>query len=249
MRTKLFKFPEKFLKNKVICGFSNKLHGNLSFKRGHVNEVVENRKKFLNSLGIQLNNVVAMQEVHNDHIYIVKNKDKGRGAFSKTNWVEGVDGLLTKKKDVFLFGTFADCLPIFFFDPERKVVGIAHVGWRGVVLNICKKMLLAMYNTFQCNPQDILTIIGPSIGECCFEVQGDILSEFENSKNYIIKRNNRIFINLQQVCFEQMRECRITKQNIYISNICTSCNNDIYSSYRKDRNKTTGMGGVIGLKK
>jgi len=213
--------------------------------------VVKNRKSFLKILSIKLDDVVAMQEVHSNHIYIAEAKDKGKGAFSKADWIENVDGLLTREKDVFLFGTFADCLPIFFLDPKRQVVGLAHAGWRGVSLNICEQMISKMRYVFQCSPKDILVSIGPSIGPCCFEIQEDILPDFKDFRfreDIIIRKNNRIFIDLWQICFDQLKEMEVSEGNIEISEICTSCEKDIYSSHRRDKENTITMGGVIGIK-
>lgn len=235
---------------RTILGFSKRINDNLSFK--NINslkeevQVTKRRKKFLKKLGINLNNIIAMEGVHSKKVYLVTSKDKGRGAFSKKDWIFGVDGLLTGEPNLYLLGTFADCLPIYFWDPIKKVVGLAHAGWRSVVKNIAGEMTKKMIKNFGSSPQDISIYIGPSIGPCCFEVKDEVLKKFRKMpESLILKKKNKFFIDLQKTCFNQLKKLGLLTKNLKKTNICTCCQKE-YFSYRRE-GKTSGMIAVVGF--
>ena len=84
--------------------------------------------------------------------------------------IEDCDGMVTDLPDVALTSTHGDCIPLYAYDPDRKVIGLAHAGWRGTVDGIAAALALTMIKTYGCDPADIRTVVGPGIGRCCFEV-------------------------------------------------------------------------------
>ena len=76
----------------------------------------------------------------------------------------GVDALVTDVPGVLLFLLFADCVPVYFYDPAHRAVGIAHSGWRGADRNIARATLRAMTDAFGTQPSACLAAIGPCIG-------------------------------------------------------------------------------------
>lgn len=85
------------------------------------------------------------------------------------------DAVITKQKGLFIGVRVADCVPILLCDPEKQVVAAVHAGWRGTAQAILKKTLQTFYETFFSNPADILVAIGPSIRQCCYEVDGEVI--------------------------------------------------------------------------
>ena len=83
-----------------------------------------------------------------------------------------VDGLVTDEPGLCLTTFYADCVPLFFLDPVKKVIGLSHSGWRGTVGKIGKKTVEVMRSEYGCHPEDILAAIGPSICQTCYEVSG-----------------------------------------------------------------------------
>ncbi|MBU0648109.1 peptidoglycan editing factor PgeF [Patescibacteria group bacterium] len=237
--------------NNIITAMSDRLMGDLSFKKNTLAEkVVENRKKFLVGLGVDMDRMVAMEEVHGDRIEVVDESYMGRGVYSKDDWIEGVDGMITAMREVFLFGTFADCLPVYFFDPTRRIVGLAHAGWRGLLKDIGGKMVKKMRDEFGVDPENIEVLVGPSIGRCCFEVKEDVLSEFAAIKHrdkWRTEKNKKIYIDLQYICRAQLIEAGVLLENILIGSDCTFCNKK-YFSYRRDKKNNGIMGAVVGMR-
>jgi YfiH family protein len=72
--------------------------------------------------------------------------------------------------------SFADCAPIFLFDPVNNAIGLGHAGWRGTVEDLPGAMVRKMTAEFGSYPADLIAGIGPSIGRCCYEVDEPVIS-------------------------------------------------------------------------
>jgi YfiH family protein len=94
----------------------------------------------------------------------------------------------------------ADCVPILFYDPNKKVIGIAHAGWKGTVSKIARNTVNAMNKNYNSKPKDIIAGIGPAIGPCCYEVKLDVVKKVEksldNGKEIIIVRDGKYYLDL-----------------------------------------------------
>ena len=129
----------------IVHGFSTRLGGvskehlyslNLSFSRGDdYDNVVTNNTRFAKAVGYDFNNRVFSDQVHDVKIYVVTESDKGKGAELK-NTIKGIDGLVTDVKNIPLITFYADCVPLYFYDKSKKIIGLAHSGWKGTVNNI-----------------------------------------------------------------------------------------------------------------
>ena len=177
-----------FEKAGIKHGFSTKLGGvsvgdcatmNLSFTRGDDEKaVLENHRRFAKAVGYPVKNVVLSNQVHETKILRVDEKDCGKGVVRESDII-GIDGLITNDKKVVLMTFFADCVPLFFYDPVKKAIGASHSGWRGSVKRIGEKTVRRMEEEFGSNPKDILAVIGPSICKDCYEVSEDVAAAFQ----------------------------------------------------------------------
>ena len=170
----------------ISHGFSTRIGGmstgcyaqmNLGMQRGDLAENVrENFAIFCGMLGVSPENMVFSRQIHQDHVAVVTAQDRGNGFLrdNKFDLTCGADALITNCEEVVLTLFFADCVPIFLFDPIQNAIGLVHSGWRGTVSQIAAKTVNAMEKAFQSNPADILAGIGPSIGPCCFETKNDV---------------------------------------------------------------------------
>ncbi|MCF6465180.1 peptidoglycan editing factor PgeF [Clostridium sp. Cult2] len=195
---------------------------------------------------ISIDRIVSVNQVHGTNIKIVDSELIN----SKMALSLEVDGLITDIPNVVLTTYHADCVPIYFLDIAKKIIGIAHGGWRGTFDNISGKMIDTMKNKYDSNTKDILVGIGPSIGPCCYEVGKDLGEKFSERYNRfhdIIIRNGKIFLDLWKINYLQIEEKGIPKENIILSNICTSCEIDKFYSYRKEKGTNNRMVAAIGL--
>jgi len=113
------------------------------------------------------------------------------------------DGFLTKLKNVYLCIQVADCIPLFGIAPEKKMVGLLHVGWRGLVSGILTEFLSKVKKEFKVAPQDLMLIMGPHIRGCCYEVSCGVAALFD--RDTLICDKKRIKVNLEKALLKKLR--------------------------------------------
>ena len=176
-------------------------------------------------------NYIAPQQTHSDHVEFVDDRID----------YPNTDGLIITKKNIPIALRFADCTPLIFYDTKQKIGAISHAGWRGTAQKIGPKTILKM----QSNPKDIIAIIGPAIGLCCYEVSDDVrgklLETVKDTTNLIQGKN----VDLKQINKRQLEEIGVVK--IDICPYCTVEDNDKFYSYRKENKTNLRHSAVIKL--
>ena len=163
------------------------------------------------------------------------------------------DAIITNEKNVPLLILTADCVPVVLVDKVNKAVGLVHAGWRGTYGKICSETLQSMKENYNTNTEDVVAIIGPSIGKCCYEVSYDLVEKFSallpnaDEKIYEI-RDEKYYLDLWEINTQILKEFGVLKSNIINMNICTSCNCDRFFSYRKHDKTPKRIGTFIEIK-
>jgi hypothetical protein len=217
--------------------------------------VLANRKWLAASAGFSLDHLVCAEQVHKDAIYEVTLEDKGRGSRLAEDAIPATDGLYTVVPGLLLTSFYADCVPLYFIDSDQKVVGLAHAGWRGTVLEIGPKMVRRFQEQFNSRLQSLQVVIGPAIGPCCYEVDDVVIDALRPNLH---DHNHRLVqpvsvpgkyrIDLKRINAVLLNRAGIPEQNIYQSSLCTSCQNDLFFSYRRDNGQTGRMASFIAIK-
>jgi YfiH family protein len=229
---------------------------NLSFSQGDKRDsVIQNYKIFCDAAGFELESIIATSQDHGDNIRIVEEKDEGVG-ISRPQDRKSVDGLLTNCKGVTLATYHADCTPIYFLDPKKEVIGLAHSGWRGTAKRIAANMIEKMTKNFSCKFEDIICVIGPCIDKCCYEVGEDVYKEFlssaiKNTELFVTKSKkakNKYILDLKEANKQILLQSNIKEKNIFISDICTCCFSDLLFSQRAMGNNRGTLGAFFSLK-
>lgn len=230
----------------VRHGFSTRLGGvsqgtfssmNLSFTRGDDPDAVrENFNRFCAAIGVDPERVVISAQTHTDHVYNATSADCGRGITRERGYTD-VDGLITDEPGVVLCTQYADCVPLFFVDPVRRVVATSHAGWRGTAAGIAAVTAERMVSDYGCCREDILVGIAPSIGKCCFEVDTPVFDAFckvpvFDEGCYTADPNDKFHIDLWEVNRRYLLEVGIRPENITVTDICTKCHSDVLWSHR-----------------
>lgn len=207
----------------------------------------EHKEQLSNIFNIDLDRIINVKQVHKTDILVIDSLHK---LSIETGSME-YDGLITHLSNVLLTTYHADCVPIYFVDRKNKIIGIAHGGWKGTFGNISAKMIDAMMRFYNSKKEDILVAIGPSIGPCCYEVGKDVselfIDRYRDFNDIITNRDGKIYLDLWKVNFLQLKEKGIPKENIILSNICTSCNVGKLYSYRKEKGTDKRMIAGISL--
>lgn len=235
---------------------------NLSFTRGDREEAVkENYRRIAAVLGTKPQHMVATYQTHTTNVIRVTAHERGLGV-TRPKQMTDVDGLLTNEKGVTLLAYFADCVPLYFVDPKKKAIGLAHSGWKGTCNGIGYEMILAMEREFGCAPEDIYVAIGPSICPACYEVGEELLEEFSHSfwprfgsKDSLLlettlfcrKDNGKYHLNLQLANQLIFRKAGILEEHMECTNVCTCCNPKLLFSHRATQGKRGNLCAFLGL--
>lgn len=203
-------------------------------------------KRICKSLNSDYINIVKTNQEHTDEVKTIRkkiNKD-----FMDINLKEyaSTDGLITNKKKFILSTTNADCILLLLFDPVTKTIANIHSGWKGTLQRISTKTVEKMKKEFNCNPNDIICCICPSIRKCHFEVDKDVKEKFEkefqdlgneNLEVIIEKQYNKEKWNIDTVLINKiiLRKLGLKEENIIDSGICSVCNSDLIHSFRVEK--------------
>ncbi len=258
------KYNRPYIGIPALCAFPDLIHGfttrfggvstgdyatlNLNFNRPDPQINVKTNYDILsNDLGVPLNNMVLSHQVHDKKILKVKKEHSGMGIVRERSY-ESIDGLITQETGLMLVTYYADCVPIYFYDPVKKVIGLSHSGWRGTLLNVGGETLKVMEESYGCFPEDVFIAFGPHIKTCCFEVDEDVADAFEYQfawcQEYITKRAGKWIIDLEGIITKNLIIQGVSEEKISGCRVCTKCNSDVFFSHRGSQNQT-GTGAAL----
>lgn len=219
---------------------------NLAFSNINIDMASKSDKENLcKELNMNFDNLTNNKQTHSDIVNIIKKEDIGK--------IKEGDALVTNLKKTPLLVFVADCVPVAIVDPKKEAVALCHAGWRGTYSKITQKSIENMEKLYGTNPEDLVCVLGPSIGPCCYEVSKDLIEKFNtiitnrDEKFYIIKEN-KYYLDLWKVNELILTSCGVKKENIVNLNICTSCNSDKFHSYRKHNQTTKRLGMILEVK-
>ncbi len=208
--------------------------------------VLKNYEIISNALGIDHTRLVLSHQTHGDIIHTASENDLGNGVV-RENAFESVDALITDKANIPLVTLYADCTPVFFLDPVRRVIALAHSGWRGTVQRISAKVVRKMAAEYGSNPSDILTAIGPSIQCESFEVGDEVAEIFirEFGADTAVKYGDKYHVDMQKAIRIQLENEGVKSVND--CGIDTYENSGFLFSHRKTNGKRGNMGAFLEL--
>lgn len=241
----------------IQIGFSSRWGGvshcpysslNLGLHVGDEAEQVRiNRGLWFQEWDTQGSDVAIGEQVHGAKIHRVIEADRGRGSDSLDTVLTGVDGLITTTHTA-LMAFYADCVPVFFYHPELKTIGIAHAGWKGtsgkIVTKVCEELGSLGGDIGNC-----WAAIGPSIGPCCYEVDEKVINEFHKnfSATPFLKptKPGHAVLDLKVANQMLLSEAGIPRSQIWVAQECTACHTDSFFSHRREGPMTGRMAGWI----
>lgn len=246
---------------------------NLSFTRGDEEmAVLENYCRIAKVMESDVSQFVCSDQTHTTNVRVVTRQDAGKGVIRDRDYSD-VDGLITNERGLVLATFYADCVPLYFVDPVKKVIGLSHSGWRGTVAGMGRVTVEKMSEVYGCNPKDIHAAIGPSICQSCYEVSREVadayldglkqqkkndnvLSEQEMKAQFdvvFMQKNERQVnekkyqMNLWKANELVMRAAGIRPENIEVTDICTAHNKEYLFSHRASNGKRGNLGAFLML--
>lgn len=205
--------------------------------------VIENRERMFSVFGLPVESIFDSWQVHGRDVICTDQPRPLEAAHRKA------DSILTDRKEVTLVMRFADCVPVFLYDPEHQVVGIAHAGWQGTVSRAAEAAVEAMRARYGSRPANIVAGIGPSICVNHYEVSrgGEVIDAVRRSFGadagaVLHRMNGAVHFDLQKANQIVLERCGVS--NIEQSQLCTACLVEDWFSHRAEKGKT-GRFGVL----
>ncbi|HMJ39185.1 MAG TPA: polyphenol oxidase family protein [Verrucomicrobiae bacterium] len=231
----LLKIPELESDIGLVHGFSTIALGSVGLT--HAPDpvpVLASRRAFARALGIDSEPVTTVGAVHGS---VVARVDE------PLEVVQGVDGLVTDRRGVALFATFADCYPIVLWDPKTRSAGLAHAGWRGTVGGVAKAAVKAMRDEYGSSPEDIQAGIGPGICGRCYEVGAEVAGQFD--PRFVTRgAGDRFLLDLASANRAQLEEAGTSQ--VHVLGICTK-ESEFLPSHRRTPDGTR-FGAIVSIK-
>lgn len=245
----------------VAHGFSTREGGvsegtyatlNLGFCRGDDREkVLENYRRFTAAIGADYEGLVLSNQVHGDTVRTVTAADKGKGIHSKGDYE--ADGLITDIPGLCLTVFGADCLPILFYDPVRRVIAAVHAGWRGTANGIAGRAVEKMVEVYGSKPGDILATIGPGISKCCFETDEDVPNALTGAlgasalKCIELQESGKFHVDLKGLNVLRLEKMGLERDHIAVSEACTMCEHERFWSHRYTQGVRGSQAAMVQL--
>jgi YfiH family protein len=228
-------------------GVSPAPYASLNVGRGPADDpanVETNRSILFRAFDLDPKSVIYGRLTHGNAVTVAASS----GESQHPGWF-GSDALVTDLPGLYPFLTFADCVPLMVVDPVRRVLGVAHAGWRGTAAGIASNLISACV-AFGSSPADLLAGIGPSIGPCCYTVGTEVDEAFARAGSVPVwktDRENNPTLDLWETNRRQLREQGVRDEAIEVSALCTACNVDRFYSYRREGGRTGRFALVAGL--
>ena len=216
---------------------------NLGYRWGDVPEnVAENRRRVAMAAGFELSRLQTTRHVHGTRVWFVGDELPEPAEF---------DVLVSARPGDTLGAFAADCIPILFCDPERRVVAAAHAGWRGTVAGVAAIAVRAMTDRHGSRPEDVRVALGPSIGPCCFEVGPEVVDAFQAAlpgvAALVVPGPRKPHIDLRVATRTMLERAGVRPSHIDDGPPCTRCDADRFFSFRRDGQEGGVHMGFIGV--
>ena len=223
-------------------GFSlrNRRSGETNPPYGLPDHVDTDLEQLESRLGVR--GLVRMRQVHGTNLIVVSEQD---GA-------PICDGLFTSTDGLALVVQTADCVPLLMWDADQNAVAAVHAGWRGTLERIAERAVAMFQNKFSSHPESIHVAMGPAIGPCCYEVGTEILRAFTRGFASVeglfsSGPRGREHLDLIEANRRQLVDSGISLDRIHTTGLCTSCENALLYSYRKEGKGAGRLYGVVSV--
>lgn len=207
-------------------------------------KAMQDYKNLCQAINARPEHLVKTNQEHTNRVKVIKEKiNKNEPDFNLPQY-DKTDGLITNQKKILLATTNADCILLLFFDPIKKVIANTHSGWRGTLQRISVETVKKMKTEWNCNPEDILCCICPSIRKCHFEIEKEVKESFEKefqdleNIDEIIEEtvtNQKWNIDTVKINQKILQKEGLKSENIIDSKICSVCHSDLIHSYRVEK--------------
>lgn len=226
-------------------GVSEGIHASLNCGLGSEDDrarVMENRRRVAATLGDERWPVVTLYQTHSATARIVS------GAQDPAD-LPKADAVVTATPGVVVGALAADCCPVLFADPEKKIVAAAHAGWRGAVGGILDSTVAEMEKAGASRTR-IIAALGPCIGPAAYEVgpefEAEVVALDADNARFFHKPAGQPRARFDLPGYVLARLARLGLATIDNATACTYADEQRFFSYRRTcHRKETDYGRQI----
>ncbi len=189
--------------------------------------VQENRRRVAGWFGLPVEQLATVHQIHSPDVVTIKaNYDGSRPQ---------ADAMVTATPGIVLGVLAADCGPVLFADPENRVVGAAHAGWKGALTGVLENTIDAMV-ALGAKREAIIACLGPSISQASYEVGPEFVERFlacdpDYAKYFASSaRAGHAMFDLPSLTVDRLRKAGVTAESL---NLCTYPDKERFFSYRR----------------
>ena len=132
--------------------------------------VAENRRRMAERMGVAPAHFLSVFQTHSPDAVVATGPWQGEAR-------PRADAIVTRTEGLAIGVTAADCGPILLADPNARVIGAAHAGWKGALTGILESTVAAM-EKLGAERAGIVAAIGPLIRQHSYEVGGEFVERF-----------------------------------------------------------------------
>ena len=207
--------------------------------------VFANRVRAYGLFGRTTKTLVHAHLVHGNDIVAVGSQNNGQH-------MPEVDGLITNEPGCGLAMNYADCTPIFLYDPVHHAIGLGHAGWQGTVKDLPGSLVRAMQQAYGSHPADLIAGIGPCIGVGKYEVGEVVITAVHNTfadpdSLLLPSPNGSKRLHFDLVAANRQNLLLAGVVHIEHSGLCTATRTDLFFSHRAEKGRTGRFGTVFIL--
>ena len=205
--------------------------------------VLKNLKIVSKKIGCSSKKLILLKQMHSNKFFFIKknynfNKKRLKG-----------DALITNVKKIGLCILTADCVPIFVYDKNKKIISAIHAGWKGAYKGIINKVIKFFIKKGS-KIQNLTAVIGPSITDSNYEIQKDFKRRFirKDKKNvrFFVTKKNKTYFSLNNYIYYQLKKIGIKELEI-INKDTFNQKNNFFSARRSIFKKENDYGRNISI--
>lgn len=206
--------------------------------------VQENKSRLLQTMDRSPGSLFEVWQVHEANIL------KADAPAPSLKTIPKADAVITDNPRVTLFMRFADCVPVYIFDPQHKAIGLAHAGWKGTIKHVARKTVEDMTCHYQSDPAQLIAGIGPSIGPDHYEVGEEVTIRVkeaypESYHQLLVTQNGIQTFDLWQANQTDLYQAGV--KEVQVAGLCTACHPQDWYTHRGEDGKTGRFGALFAL--
>lgn len=196
-------------------------------------DIAENRKRMAEAMGVDVAHFLTAHQIHSPDVAVAT-------APWNLDSRPRVDAMVTATPGLVLGVTTADCGPILFADPENRVVGAAHAGWKGALGGVIDVTVAAMV-ALGAERKSIVAVLGPTIAQASYEVGLDFMERFRaevagSEKFFAEGRSGHAQFDLPAFILERLAEAGVGEATAL--GLCTYADPARFYSFRRTTHRS-----------